>query len=535
MRLYLFVILAFLKVGSTNAQEQLSQDDLFSVYKYRIAIEINDTTNAIKAIAEIKVSLVNQTDSITLDLVTKGDEEGMIVDSVLLNGKRIGFSHRNNRLTLPGSGSDDNSPGSHSKYVNYDVHYHGIPADGLIISSNMHGNRTFFTDNWPNRAHNWFPCLDHPSKRSKIDFIITAPSHYQVIATGIKHRTVNLPGKRTTHYWASSVPVPAKVMAFAAAEFAHEYNDDIDGIPYSNWVYPQNMEEGFYDFNVTPEIFRFFTGTIGPYPFEKIANVQSTTRYGGMENAGNIFYHEKSITGKQSNKLTVVHEIAHQWFGNSVSESDWPHLWLSEGIATWLTDWYVEQNYGKEEYAKRLESHRKTIIDYAGKRLAPVVDLHVENYSDLLNPNSYQKGSWILHMLRLKIGEDNLLNGLVEFHEKYSMSHACTKAFMEVLEKTSGEDLEQFFDDWLYSAGHPVISLSSGFSNGRLNMELLQTQPHKMAFSFPLDVRFILADGTVKDQTFDIIFRRHEFLLDFPSEPVEIILDPEIRLLFEKK
>ena len=154
----------------------------------------------------------------------------------------------------------------------------------------MYGNRTFFSDNWPNRAHNWFPCLDHPSKRSKVDFIITAPSHYQVIATGLKHRTVSLPGNRTTHYWTSAVPVPTKVMAFAAAEFAIDYNDDIDGFPYSNWVYPQNMEEGFYDFNVTPEIFRFFTSTIGPYPFEKIANVQSTTRYGGMENAGNIFY-----------------------------------------------------------------------------------------------------------------------------------------------------------------------------------------------------------------------------------------------------
>jgi aminopeptidase N len=535
MKLYAFSILAFLLIATTFAQDNSSQSDLFSVHKYRIALEINDSTNAIKAIAGMNVVFDNHTDSILLDLVNNGDDKGMTVDSILLNGKRAGFSHRNNKLILPGLDADNITSATISEFVNYEVHYHGIPADGLIISTNMYGNRTFFTDNWPDRAHNWFPCLDHPSKRSKVDFIITAPSHYQVIATGIKHRTVNLPGKRTIHYWSSSVPVPVKVMAFAAAEFALEYNDDIDGTPYSNWVYPQNMDEGFNDFNVTPEIFRFFTSTFGPYPFEKIANIQSTTRYGGMENAGNIFYHEKSLTGDQSNKLTIVHELAHQWFGNSVSETDWPHLWLSEGIATWLTDWYVEQNYGKEEFTKRMESHRETIIDYAGIRLAPVVDLHVENYSDLLNPNSYQKGSWILHMLRLKLGEDNLIKGLVKFHEKYSMSHACTKAFMEVLEKTSGVELEQFFDDWLYSAGHPVIALSSGFNNGRLNMELIQVQPHKMAFSFPLDIRFVLSDGTVQDHTFDIIFRRHEFLLDFPSEPVEIILDPETRLLFEKK
>lgn len=556
LRLIILLIPLFSFVPS-GAQEALLRNGPAEVKKYRINIEVNDSTDSITAVAGVEMLLKEHTGEIALDLASQdGGGAGMVVDSVFMNGERVDFIHKGNDLFLPASGNSANmdSNAIHHKFpepetgtivipgddslqsiLNYDIYYHGIPRQGLIISTNKFGDRTYFADNWPNRAHNWFPCIDHPSQRAEVDFIITAPSHYQVIATGTRKKTINLQDKRTMHYWSSSVPVPVKVMVFAAAEFAMEFQEDIDGIPYSNWVYPDNMEEGFSDFQVTPDIIRFFTGALGPYPFEKIANVQSTTEYGGMENAGNIFYHENSITGQQLNKLTIVHEIAHQWFGNSVSETDWPHLWLSEGIVSWLTHWYVEQHYGHDEMIGRLVANRENIIEYSKKRLAPVVDYHTESYSDLLNPNTYQKGAWVLHMLRRNMGEEKLVGALVEFYERYKMNHACTDSFMQVLEEVSGEDLDQFFDDWLYSAGHPVLSMKTSFSNGRINIELVQVQQHKMAFSFPLDVRFVFADGSTYEQTFDIDFRRHEFLLNLPSEPVEIIFDPDTWLLFEQK
>jgi aminopeptidase N len=534
MKILLF--LAFSVVACLQARASGSNDghELVNVRKYTINLEINDTTNAIKGRAGIKIALTNLAGEVVLELASLDDTgRGMVVDSVIKDGTRTGFLHQENKLVLPVINKDKSS--GHDTLIYYDVYYHGIPDEGLIISRNMYGQRTFFAENWPNRAHHWFPCTDHPSVRSTVDFIITAPSHYQVIATGIRKKTVNRPGGRITHYWSSAVPVPTKVMVFAAARFAVEYNEDIDGIPYSNWVYPENMEEGFFDFQVTPDILRFFTRNIGPYPFEKIANVQSTTRFGGMENAGNIFYHEKSITGNQTNKLTIVHEMAHQWFGNSVSESDWPHLWISEGIATWLTDWYVEQNYGLESYRERLRTHRQRIINYSKTRLAPIVDFYPDSYIEMLNPNSYQKGSWVLHMLRRRIGDEQLNRSLVEFYNRHKMGHACTEAFRAVVENISGANLEQFFDDWFYSAGHPVLSITSRFNNGRLTMEVLQAQQHKMAFAFPLDVRFVLPDETVKDLTFDIFFRRHEFIIDMPAEPADIIIDPDTWLLFEQK
>ena len=110
-------------------------------------------------------------------------------------------------------------------------------------------------------------------------------------------------------------------MVFGAARFAVRYEPEFDDIPIQSWVYPQDREEGYFDFGVTREMMHYFVDQIGAFPYEKIANVQSKTRYGGMENASNIFYNEAAITGERRNERTVAHEIAHQWFGNSVTET----------------------------------------------------------------------------------------------------------------------------------------------------------------------------------------------------------------------
>ncbi len=528
MKLIILILALFQFFSPVSTQEKLERYESFKIERYNIKLEINDSTDFIKGKTGILISLINPVEEVIMDLAsTDAGDTGMTVDSILKNGILVDHIHRENKLHISVFETD-------TGIIKYDVYYQGQAGEGIIISENMHGEKTFFADNWPNNAHNWFPCIDHPSERALVDFAITAPSHYQVIATGLLTKKVTLPGKRITHYWSSSVPVPVKVMAFAAAGFAVQYHNDIDGIPYSNWVYPQNIEEGFHDFAITPDIIRFFTDLIGPYPFEKIANVQSTTRYGGMEKAGNIFYHERSVKGDRSIEPTMVHEMAHQWFGNSVSEADWPHLWLSEGIATWLTDIYIEQHYGTDKLKEKLITYRNNVIDYSRVHLAPIVDYHANEPADLLNPNTYQKASWILHMLGEKIGRSTLIKGIVEYYDQFKHNSASSYDFVEVIENVSGVDLNEFADDWLYSAGHPVISLSTSYSNGTFLMELTQVQQHKMAFTFPVEIKLILEDESEVSFAFDILFRRHEFVLKLPSEPVEVIIDPDIKLLFEQ-
>ena len=182
------------------------------------------------------------------------------------------------------------------------IEYKGIPSDGLIISKNKYGKRTFFADNWPNRAHNWIPCVDDPADKASVEFLVTAPSHYQVISNGVQIEETNLPGnKKLTHY-KEDVPLPTKVMVIGAADFAVQHVGDIGCVPVSSWVYPENKEAGFFDYAIAKDILAWHINYIGSYAYKKLANVQSKTKFGGMENAGAIFYAEEKITWQAGRK-----------------------------------------------------------------------------------------------------------------------------------------------------------------------------------------------------------------------------------------
>ena len=150
------------------------------VKHYSFFITLNDSNNIINGKAEIITAFLKSENEVVFDLVNKRDDgKGMTVNSVSKNGSNINFEQDNQHLII----QDKGNPGSENIYT---ISYEGIPADGLIISNNRYGERTFFGDNWPNRAHNWIPCNDHLSDKATVDFFVTAPDHYQVISNGKK-------------------------------------------------------------------------------------------------------------------------------------------------------------------------------------------------------------------------------------------------------------------------------------------------------------------------------------------------------------
>ena len=309
---------------------------------------------------EIQLQFKQNTPEFYLDLVEKDSisETGMQVTSVFQNSIEVDFKHTKNKLTILPKHNFQNLT------YTYKVKYSGIPKDGLIISENIYGDKTFFGDNWPNRAHNWFPCIDHPSDKATVEFIITAPNNYQAIASGFMAEETNISQHLKLYHFKTLVPLPTKVMVLGVAKFAVQNLGEIHNIPVSTWVYPQTKSEGFHDFEIASKILAFFIEHIGEYPFQKLANVQSKTRFGGMENAGNIFYFEKSVTGKQEHEDLIAHEIVHQWFGNSASEIEWSHIWLSEGFATYLTDLYILKEKGEEAFVERLKKERNKVLQF---------------------------------------------------------------------------------------------------------------------------------------------------------------------------
>jgi aminopeptidase N len=485
LRLY-FIAGLTLATLAANAQ---SPGAVIDVQHYGFHIQLSDATDIIKGKADISVRFLTTPGSFHINLVKKDAKgKGMTVSRVLENGKAIRFQQDSDVVNIYTKASEGATK-------TYTIIYEGIPADGLIISTNKFGHRTFFGDNWPTRAHNWIPCVDEPGDKASVDFTVTAPDHYQVVANGLKMGETALPGQLKVTHWQETAPLSTKIMVIGVAEFAIDHPKDVDDIPVYTYVFPESAMVGFKSYAVAGEILPFFIKHIGPYSYKKLANVQSKTIFGGMENAGAIFYYEDSPQSKGIEEL-MAHEIAHQWFGDAASEKDFHHLWLSEGFATYLTHYYLESKYGLDTLKKRLIADRTLVIKFEKKRYTPVVDTTIKNdYMPLLNPNSYQKGGWFLHMLRRKLGDGAFWKGLNTYYLKYQNSNANTTDFREVMEQISGQDLKVFFKQWLNTAGHPDVAVSWKYDTKTHVVDIKVDQKQKGLYLFPLEIAI---DGKVQ-------------------------------------
>jgi aminopeptidase N len=510
-----------------NAKPVQKPDPKIDVIHYEFNININDSSNIIYCTTITDIAIKVAVNSVSFSLGNKGpDGKGMTISAVLFNGKEIRWTHTGNILTL----TDANT--AEPAQARITIRYSGIPADGLIISKNKFGNRTFFADHWPDRASAYLPVVDHPSDKATVDFIITAPSHYEVVASGYLVEESDIPGGLKLTHWKEDVPLPVKVMTFAAADFATKLAGTVNGIPVWTWVYPENREEGFYDYSVAVKPLEFYSSLIGPYSYEKLANVQSKTIFGGLENAGCIFYSENSVTGQGKAENLIAHEVAHQWFGNSVTERDWPHIWLSEGFATYLTSVYNEKLHGSETLAESMKSARTRVLRASERSPRPVIDTAFTSLMALLNVNSYQKGAWVLHMLRYEIGDELFWKGMRNFYERFRNGNAVTDDFRKTMEEVSGRDLKGFFNQWLWVAGEPDLKINLVPGKKKGTSDILVEQVQGELFTFNIEI-LIKDQGAEKIVTVPVKDRITSFNVK-ASPGSEIIPDPHTKLLFRR-
>ncbi len=508
------------------------------ILNYAFDLLLSDEVDAIEGVATIDMRFKKDgLREVRLDLINRSDAldgKGMAVHGVWAGDRQLAYTHADDELyvTFP----EESKAGG---LLQIRVSYSGIPSTGLEIGPNKYGDRTFFSDNWPNRARNWLPTIDHPYDKATCEFIVTAPSHYQVVSNGLKVEESDIEdGMRRTH-WKQSVPIAPWLFVLGVAEFAVQRVDEFDGKEIQTWVYRQDRDPGFYDFAIpSKHVLEFYSDYVGPYAYEKLANIQSNSVGGGMEGASAIFYSDNSVTGDRSKRWrnVVIHEIAHQWFGNAVTEYDWDDVWLSEGFATFFTLLFREHAYGHDDYTEGLQQARDRVHSYYEEH--PNYRIVHDNLSDMrqvTSSHTYQKGAWTLHMLRMAMGEAAFQNGIQTYYRTYFNGSASTNDFRRIMEEASGQDLEQFFLQWLYQGGFPVLDVSWSYDDAAktFSVTIDQVQTDGFVFEFPVELGIHSGESATPgiETVVSSTGSTATLTVQLEQRPDHIVVDPRTRLL----
>lgn len=525
------VYILFLLVSATGVfADDYPFDKRIDVKNYQFQIKVTDQSDDIDVTALVNVYFkqpgVNQ---FRLDLVNKAiNGKGMLVDSVWTVANNISFTHSNNALVIQLL-----QPAAKGTEITFHIRYHGKPADGLHIGPTKYGDRSFFSDNWPNKARNWLPLIDHPYDKATCAFIVEAPIHYKVVCNGLlAEESVINDSTKLTH-WKQGVPISTWLYTIGIARFAVQYVDQFEGKSIETWVYAKDRVAGFYDFaEPTKAALTFFSDYVGPFVYEKLANIESPVVGGGMEAASAIGYSDKLVTGTRSvrTRNVVIHELAHQWFGNAVTESTWDDAWLSEGFATCFTMLFIEHAYGKEELLSEWEKAKQAFKKYYEKDSTyKIVDKRTAETGLVTNIVTYEKGACILLMLRDMIGDAAFKKGIRAYYSRYMNANATTQDFQNEMEKAAQQKLDVFFDQWLHRGDMIRLKASWQYNTAKkqLSVTVSQVQGPESLYVFPLDIAIhlpgnnkpVLKKINIKKQT-------ETFVFPLAKKPETIKLDP---------
>lgn len=535
----LFLAGLFLLIPVVVAADTYPRQPGVDAIHYVFRLGLTDASNEITGETTMTVKLLRDLlGDVTLDLTSVAGGKGMTVLSVRKGGPidipgpasdALMFTHTDNRLriVLP--------PMSKAgQEVTFTIRYRGTPAAGFEIGANMHGDRSFFANNWPNLIRNWLPMIDHPYDKATGEFIVTAPNHYQVVANGRLIEELDLANNLRQTHWKQSVPIASWLYTLAVARFSSHLAGDVGGIPIQTWVFPQDRDTGVKLFeDESRRVMAFFSSQIGPFSYEKLANVQATGFTGGTEYASTIFYGEKGVNAGRG---PVSHEIAHQWFGDSVTERDWDDVWLSEGFATYFALLFTEHDEGRDAFVDGLKRSRQQVLQLEQKLPdTPVIHRNLADMTKVLNNLVYQKGGWTLHMLRNEVGTENFWTAIREYYRRYRNTNASTGDLRAIFEQVSGKQLEWFFTQWLNRPGVPKIEGSWRYDAARkvVEVSVTQSQP-SAAYHVKLDVGIVASAGDLPTvQTIDMTAKQGVFTFPAGAPPASVVLDPSTTLLMD--
>ena len=531
---------AELKSSSSTFDIQVNPNTLnYDVIYHRLEFEVDPAEYFISGNVTTDFVALENMNSITFDLgrITNTNNpyfsSRITVGAVMMNNQSLSFIHDANSKELVITFPNTISSGTTNTIS---ISYAGAPdtaEEGFSIDEH-NGVPVLWTLSQPFGGRDWWPCKqDLNDKIDSIDVFITAPSQYVSVANGVQQSVIdNGNGTKTTHFQ-HNYKIPAYLIAIAVTNytvFTQQAGTAPNEFPIVNYIYPENASSTQNSLAVTLPIMDLFEELFETYPYanEKYGHAQ-TNIGGGMEHT------TVSFMGSFGRNL-IAHELAHQWFGNKVTCGTWKDIWLNEGLATYLSGLVVEDFDGPASFVN-WKTNLINNITSSNSGAVYLNNFEATNVGRIFSSRlSYNKGAMVAHMLRWKIGDDNFYQGLKNFlaDPLLAFGYAVTDDLQMHLEATSGMDLTEFFEDWVYGQGFPSYDVSVGNSgNNQVAVYLNQNQSHPSVsfFEMPLEIRVYGSNG----QTFDFVVEHttneQEFIVNVPFTIVDFEFDPNKHII----
>jgi len=507
--------------------EIVAMQNLYDVqnYKMKFSFDIDDK----KIFGNVKMNANSMTD--TLNSVYLNFLSNMKIKYVKLNKYDAVYKHENDYLII-----DTKNKIRDKENFDIEIKYEGKPKKMGFDSfgfKEFDGEPTIYTLSEPTYAPTWWPCKDLTTDKFTHEMAVTVPSQLTVASNGTLEETQSDGYGNKTFYWKSIYPITTYLVSLAIGDYEHwaDTYTSLDGtkeMPVVYYTYPSYTERAKKDWANTVDMIEFYSKTYGEYPFidEKYGMVMFGWFSGAMEHQTLTSMGYTLVTGDDRYDYVVAHELAHQWFGDAVSPETWKEIWLNEGFASYSEALWAEHLKGKNGLINYM-----TKEDY-GYFIGTVYD--PEGF--IFSPTVYQKGSWVLHMLRGVVGDTVFFNILRTYFDKYKYKTANTLQFKEVCENVSGMDLTFFFDQWVIKGtGRPEYDYSwkvddfqgqknTGYYTLRLNVE--QKQDEWEVFKMPIRVTVKTDDGE-EELLFFNDKKKQQFEHPVKGKPTKVYLDKD--------
>lgn len=516
------------------------------VLHYHLKFDLNTDKKIINGVSTITAAKIHILNS---DLESKSDHklepelelklelelnlyDNLDVSSVKVNGIKAAYNRSKNRIFIkPAEVMKDT-------FI-IEIVYNGTPQragfDGFVFGE-VNGNSLIYIISEPDFASTWFPCDDDPSDKALLDIEITNDSQSVSVSNGLL-KSVSVNGSRKTYYYQTVYPISTYLICVYSAPYKTFYDvyrglDGNDSMKIEYYVMPEHFDKAKIDFAEHLDMMETLSKIFGEYPFikEKYGVAEFLWNYGAMENQTMTGIGYNFIGGNDFFTDTYVHELSHHWWGNSVGPKTWNDIWLNEGFATYSEALYAEAKHGKDGLKAKMQS--KYSDNFRGTLYAP---------KDLFGETVYDKGAWVLHMLRFEIGDSSFFISLHKYYDLYKYSNASVEDFKAVCENVSGINLDKYFDQWVYT-GTDNIFCSYTFKcldddrSKECVVNIYQEPQDYIDFNFPLEIEFQFADGSSIIKKVYVDKLEESFNFNFDKEVETILLDPDSKLLgtFEK-